>query len=345
MLDEIEFKKILEQLRTELLELGSKRLSLIGETEFEEVVFDKVKKLLPEHEIFYQKGSTSFPDIGIGLYGVEVKTVKGDSWVSTGNSINEGTKRWGVEKIYIVFLKKGGTPDIIVKKYEDCLSDIKVTHMPRYEINMCVAEKGTIFEKIKTTYEKFIDLEIPEKIRVLRKYYLSRSEGKYPYWVDPESGESVTPMSVKSYTHLSPSDKADKIVELFSLFPEVIRGEYDEAATYLLSKHSVFNKSFRDMFSAGGRIVFDYKGGTYNAPQVISHLLKYLKFIVPFIKKRKSLCEDVWEKKFDNDVTAIDYWIDKIGREFELSGEKISRNGERIKLNDVIRYYIEKLGI
>ena len=79
-----------------------------------------------------------FPDIiAEKYYGVEVKSTKENHWTSTGSSIVESTRDKNVENIYMLFGKLGGkTAEFKCRPYEDCLSDIAVTHSPRYLINM-----------------------------------------------------------------------------------------------------------------------------------------------------------------------------------------------------------------
>lgn len=47
-----------------------------------------------------------FPDIIANkFYGVEVKTTKSNQWKSTGSSVAEGTRKEGVERIFMLFGK------------------------------------------------------------------------------------------------------------------------------------------------------------------------------------------------------------------------------------------------
>lgn len=88
-----------------------------------------------------------FPDIiAEKYYGVEVKSTKENHWTSTGSSIVESTRDKNVENIYMLFGKLGGkTAEFKCRPYEDCLSDIAVTHSPRYLINMELTKEQTIF--------------------------------------------------------------------------------------------------------------------------------------------------------------------------------------------------------
>lgn len=92
-----------------------------------------------------------FPDIvAEHYYGVEVKSTKENSWKSTGSSIVESTRIEDVESIYMLFGKLGGEyAEFLCKPYQDCLSNIAVTHSPRYLIDMELSRTNTptIFDK------------------------------------------------------------------------------------------------------------------------------------------------------------------------------------------------------
>ena len=88
-----------------------------------------------------QTGKQTFPDIIANkYYGIEVKVTAEDKWVSTGNSVLEGTRVEAVEKIYMFFGKLGGVADIKYRQYQDCLCEVGVTHSPRYKIDMLLAQ-------------------------------------------------------------------------------------------------------------------------------------------------------------------------------------------------------------
>src|SRR3989338_10408595 len=95
-----------------------------------------------------------FPDIVAKQYfGVEVKITKQDHWRSTGNSVLESTRVEGVERIYLFFGKLAVSPEFKIRRYEECLYDIAVTHSPRYLIDMDLEGGKTIFDKMRTRYD------------------------------------------------------------------------------------------------------------------------------------------------------------------------------------------------
>lgn len=94
-----------------------------------------------------------FPDIVAEKhYGVEVKTTKTNSWKSTGSSIIESTRVEDISRIFMLFGKLGGEyAQFKCRPYEDCMSNIAVTHSPRYLIDMELSPEMnlTIFDKME----------------------------------------------------------------------------------------------------------------------------------------------------------------------------------------------------
>lgn len=96
---------------------------------------------LPD-EVDYTPGGHGFPDIVIvgadgNKYGIEVKSSSsaGRSWRINGNSILGSTRVPGIRKNMIVFGKVRGADSLFrAKEYEKCISNVVVTHSPRYEV-------------------------------------------------------------------------------------------------------------------------------------------------------------------------------------------------------------------
>lgn len=262
-LNRIDFENILNQIETSLR--SNPTLKKIGDKEFEKLVFEELKKEIkkkhwdPSSTPVYQEDGHKFPDIGCGEFGIEVKTTESDKWVCLGNSIMEGTSRQGVNKIYVFFLKKGGKtnpPKMKWKKYEECVSDIKTTHSPRYEIDMDISGGGSVFRELGVSYDDFRISD--EKIQNLREYY--KKKGTTIWWLDEKTGEGVSPLEMKSFSKIPKGDRDSYMVEIFALFPRVFLSDFDEAVAHLVSKYSVYSKNFRDEFSAGGKVWLKWEG-------------------------------------------------------------------------------------
>ena len=194
-----------------------------------------------------------FPDIvAAKFYGVEVKSTKDDHWTSTGSSILETTRVSDVERIYMTFGKLGGNPvEFLSRPYEECLSGIAVTHMPRYLIDMRLKKGETIFDKIGIEYDTLRNMDNP--IAPVAKYYRNQLKpGESLWWAGENVEEEVVPATMKLWRNLTPEEKRKCVVHGCVYYPEVFRGNYDRYSLWLASQ-GIVNSNVRDGFSAGGQ--------------------------------------------------------------------------------------------
>lgn len=206
-----------------------------------------------------------FPDITINGYGVEVKYTKADTWMAVGNSVFEGMRTSDTHRIYVVFGKVGGCPEVRWKLYEDCITHVRVSHSPRFVIQM---EQGSrLFDHFGIEYDDFRHLDVQEKMRYIRDYARGRlEEGERLWWLDEAQTHSL-PMHVKLYMRLSGAQKRRLRAEAALLSPRIcsgprVKGKYIDAALYLLTHHGVFCPQTRDLFSAGS-VAGPRRGGNY----------------------------------------------------------------------------------
>jgi hypothetical protein len=230
-----------------------------------------------------QTGKQSFPDIVIGSYGVEVKFSTSNKWDSTGNSIFEGTYQEEVTgDIFVFFGKSIGKGRISIRydNYENCLSDVKVTHSPRFFINMDQKQEKSIFSQLGIRYSEYRKLTEIEKAGLIKKYLKSKlTAGEKVWWMDDE-----TIPVVREYRNLSVQKKKFITSELFVLFPELLSDsttKYFGASVYLMTDHQLINSSLRDTFSAGGKVAFRING---ELVQGVSKIYKHLFELAPQIK-------------------------------------------------------------
>ena len=198
-----------------------------------------------------------FPDIVAGEhYGVEVKSTKSNKWVSTGSSIIESTREVGVDHIYMLFGKLGGTPvEFRCKPYQDCLYDIAVTHSPRYLINMDISSDKTIFSKMNIDYDAFRNAD--NSIEIARKYYADKAaeEGKteMPWWL---SKDVTVPPTLKLWVKgVFTKDEEELFrAQLLMLFPkDICNSDYKRPALWLCTRMGVLKSNIRDLYTAGGK--------------------------------------------------------------------------------------------
>lgn len=193
-----------------------------------------------------------FPDIvAAKFYGVEVKSTKADHWTSTGSSILESSRITDVERIFMTFGKLGGNPiEFISRPYEECLSGIKVTHMPRYSIDMRLGKGETIFDKMGLSYEQLRVMDNP--ITPVSQYYRSQLKpGESLWWASDTADETVSP-TIRLIKNIPIREKRAYTIYACVHFPEVFSGNYDRYAMWLTSQ-GIVDYHIRDQFSSGGK--------------------------------------------------------------------------------------------
>lgn len=229
-----------------------------GGTKLEEIVKNKLEECArgTAFEATIQLISNqSFPDIVAARhYGVEVKTSQ-KGWKSTGSSIMESTRIKDVENIFLFFGKLSDPVEFKCKPYQECLSDIVITHKPRYKIDMELPDGETIFDKIEVPYDMFRVSE--NRIGILKGYYRNiLSSGEDLWWLDEGGSEEGNPLVIKLWTTLTPEEKKDLKVQGFCWFPEILgtsTTKYNKFAFWLVQEESIIANSLRDVYSAGGR--------------------------------------------------------------------------------------------
>ncbi len=242
---------------------------------FESVVYNEMlhaSKHTDFHGHIEQTGLLSFPDIvARKLYGVEVKMTIGDKWVSTGNSVLETTRIDSVETIYMFFGKFGKSFEARYRKYQDCLSDVGVTHSPRYKIDMNLADGNSIFHKIGVPYDEFRKEAAP--IQRLKNYYRERlKKGEELWWIDPTAEETTVSPIIKPFRLLSEELKNEYISKCMILFPEIFgksRTKFERAAGYLIANYNAVSSNLRDNFTSGGKMQINIDG----KPQLVERIL------------------------------------------------------------------------
>lgn len=201
-----------------------------------------------------------FPDIiAARFYGVEVKSTKNNHWTSTGSSILESSRIADVERIFMTFGKLGGNPiEFLSRPYEECLSGIAVTHMPRYLIDMRLQRGETIFDKMGVPYDKLRIMENP--VVPVSKYYRNQLKpGESLWWAGDTADEAVS-ATIRIWSQIPAMEKRRYTTYGCVHYPEVFAGNYDRYALWLTSQ-GVVDPHIRDQFSAGGQEIMELSSG------------------------------------------------------------------------------------
>ena len=240
---------------------------------------------------------------------MEVKSTKSNSWTSTGSSIIESTRIPDITKIYLLFGKLGGPiAEYRFKPYEQCLSNIAVTHSPRYLIDMTLDDNQipNIFDKMQVDYDIFRLLPEKEKIQRVRNYLKQAKQtqnGKkkfeLPWWIGEENSEESSSALIRFFSDVDISLQNKIRARMFVLFTELFRNNYQQkykrAALWMCSRYSIIDNCLRDKFTAGGKV--DEIGGVRfekPIPQIINTLYMFRFQIYELLSNPdESILEDI----------------------------------------------------
>jgi len=258
-----------------------------------------------------------FPDIvAAKYYGVEVKSSKDEKWISLGGSVNESTRVEGVERIFLTFGKLISPIEFRSRPYEDCLSEVVVTHYPRYKIDMNLSDGQTIFNKMETTYD---DLRLSgDPVGQIVDYYKSQlSNGETLWWmgkVTQEEHIEAAPIKIRLWRTLSVDEKRELTIAGFAYFPELLSNtttKYERFSLWLAAKHGVVSTSTRDSFSAGGQGSIKTSSASFDkVPRAIVNIFENnFAIALNILNADDSVLRETWRTGKIND-DRIGQWID-----------------------------------
>jgi hypothetical protein len=253
-----EFERVLDIVCEKLTD-EAKRKTFQKADQFENRVRDVLRELLTNDlsiSISTNPHPQAFPDIAIGQFGVEVKFTLNDTWRSVANSVLETNRIESVEKVYLVFGKMGGEPEVRWGDYEQSVIHVRTSHVPRFEVELFASR--SLFDLMGIAYDEFRHLPMEEKMRHIRTYARSRlNEGERLWWLeDTPDAEHTLPIQARLYTSLPMEEKKRLRAEAALLCPSIVnsrnaRNKYDDVVLYLLTYHGVIAHQARDLFSAG----------------------------------------------------------------------------------------------
>tara|TARA_B110000091_G_scaffold208115_1_gene247289 strand:- start:1307 stop:2362 length:1056 start_codon:yes stop_codon:yes gene_type:complete len=257
-------------------------------------------------------GGQKFPDIiAKKLYGIEVKTTTKNHWKTTGNSVLESTRVDDVERIFMLFGKLGKPIEFRCRAYEECLSEVVVTHSPRYLIDMNLEEGKTIFDKINTPYDTLRQKKNP--IKSITDYYKSKLKpGQDLWWI--QDTEKASNLVINIWNNLSLKEKKETKNRAMIYFPEVFSSRGDKfarLAIWLVTREAVVCPNVRDLFTAGGKDDYFIKNKTYkNIPRVFIKLFDNIDSVLEILMNTSSIeLSEYWNKKTTENKKIMD-WIE-----------------------------------
>jgi hypothetical protein len=330
------FQSLLDNTVTTLLSESKEKekeyLTLLGnklENVVADILIDKAKGTAFENSIELISGQ-KFPDIIANkFYGIEVKTSKQNHWTTTGNSVLEGTRVDGIDRIFMLFGKMVSPIEFRCRPYEDCLSEVVVTHSPRYLINMELNAGGTIFDKLEIPYDTLRKESNPIK-RITDYYRKFLKPGEEVWWLDQDDTKS-TGLIIQLWNNLPYQTRKEHMLRSMVLFPEIFSNrpdKFNRASVWLVNSHGIVCPNIRDIFTAGGQGSISWKGKVYhNISQILIKLTSLLTEI-------KSIIGELSLEELGL------YWKIDISNPYQSWIDLVTENLTHLKLKINIRAYL-----
>lgn len=311
-----EFERILDVVCQKLTDEANRKVFQKAE-QFENRVREVVQEFVKSDSsisINMTPHPQAFPDIAVGRFGVEVKFTLNDTWRSVANSVLETNRIESVEKVYLVFGKMGGKPEVRWGDYEQSVIHVRTSHVPRFEVELFA--NRSLFDLMGIAYDDFRHLPMEEKMRHIRTYARSRlNDGERLWWLeDTPDSEHTLPIQARLYTSLSAEEKKRLRAEAVLLCPSIVasgrsRNKYDDVVLYLLTYHGVIAHQARDLFSAGSvaNPENDNYGGLY-----IERALKLIEneMMEAALRMDDALFVEYWEESVKPE-RRIRRWLEK----------------------------------
>lgn len=290
-------------------------------TDFENVVYGGlIEAGFKEEEISHS--SQKFPDFILedlndgDKIGLEVKKTDSAKWEVIGGSIYESLKN-DIEDTYVIMAKLGGDkPEVRLRKYEECIDDLKVTHSPRFYLNLDLEEGEDYLTR--NDAKDLLELSGDELNRKIRK--LLRTQ-KSTWWSE---GETV------AFADLPQEEKGIYLNEGIALFPEVFKGDYRKFTPWLVYSCFVWCGNVRGIFSVGGnKYVEDMH------IYVSAIMYRTLQNVENIRQRIVDMTEDeqikFWGKSTEDINERIENWLELVGKNLKVSSGLIANNKKMLK--------------
>lgn len=215
----------------------------------------------------------------------------------------------------MLFGKLGKPIEFRGRAYEECLSEVVVTHSPRYLIDMNLEKGKTIFDKINTSYDTLRKKKNP--IKPITDYYKSKLKpGQDLWWI--QDTEKASNLIINIWSNLSLIEKQEIKNRAMAYFPEVFSNRGDKfarLAIWLVTQEAVVCPNVRDLFTAGGKDDYLIKNKTYrNNPRVFVKLFDSIPFILEILIDTSAVeLSEYWKEKTTEKKKILD-WIDLVSR-------------------------------
>lgn len=314
--------------------------------EFEGIVKENLSLLTKDAKFkFEDNGKHAFPDLSIKLndsvFGLEVKYSASGNWSSNANSVFESISNKeedAYKDIYVIFARKPKKKEqrknleVKIKKYSDIISNISVTHSPRFLIDMNDKNKS-FFSELNISYEKFRILDNSEKNVLLRKYFSKKNEQQDKWYIPLDINEEEGNVLPQRFSELEEELQDRLRAEAFILYPTDLlrkRAIYTRVEEYYLNNYFIISSALRDKFTSGGKAIIE-NFNEFKFPKMITTYKKVRPIIEELLTNPSEefidICYKAWKKqttleklKLENEINIKDAYL-KIESELSMDLE------------------------
>ena len=120
---------------------------------------------------------------------------------------------------------------------------------------MSLRHGETVFDKIGYQYDTLRNS--PDAIDKIKQYYKKQAKkqgNQMPWWMNDANTEPIS-MNIRLWSAANSTERTDLRAQMLVLFPEMVNGIYGNAAMWLAGAKGIIDPSFRDRYSAGGKVL------------------------------------------------------------------------------------------
>ena len=234
------------------------------------VIKERIKNTsFKDTNVIFQGGSNKhFPDILLDNLKIGIEIKSSSKWTVPGGSVFEWIKAGDLEEIFIIFcrhdLRCKKPVEVRVGDYKTFISDITVTHSPRFSIDMNLKSRPND-RILRDTLENSYSNET-EYSKQVAKYLNSKLKPGEVYWwsfnKEAESGKYILFSKIKADKNSKYEAPETYISQAIVLFPELFSNsstKYIRVSKWFDSK-KIICPNIRDLFTAGGKLVISESG-------------------------------------------------------------------------------------
>lgn len=215
----------------------------------------------------------------------------------------------------MLFAKLASPIEFRCRPYEEVLSEVVVTHSPRYLIDMNLAVGHTIFDKIRMPYNSLRTEENP--VKPIVDYYKSKLKpGEELWWMDAEHRSQASNMVIRMWGNLSSHEKQVLKCRAMMYFPELFgrnSSKFGRLAIWLVTREAVVCSNVRDLFTAGGKSDYGIGDIIYlQVPRIFLNLLGDIAAVAAVILQTDaSELSEYWQIPTTEQTKLWD-WVDLV---------------------------------